>query len=120
MQGKHSKDYKKDDEYYEEDYIDDYNDVEELPKAFRKEENLDEEIPKALRKENNHEEPQRGSVEKMKKEKKRKHRKLKLELMQANMKQMLNYSLSQIDFGNLIVLLVMYFVLYHLIVLMEA
>ena len=78
MQGKHSKDYKKDDEYYEEDYIDDYNDVEELPKAFRKEENLDEEIPKALRKENNHEEPQRGSVEKMKKEKKRKHRKLKI------------------------------------------
>ena len=78
MQGKHSKDYKKDDEYYEEDNIDDYNDVEELPKAFRKEENLDEEIPKALRKENNHEEPQRGSVEKMKKEKKRKHRKLKI------------------------------------------
>ena len=78
MQGKHSKDYKKDDEYYEEGYIDDYNDVEELPKAFRKEENLDEEIPKALRKENNHEEPQRGSVEKMKKEKKRKHRKLKI------------------------------------------
>ena len=78
MQGKHSNDYKKDDEYYEEDYIDDYNDVEELPKAFRKEENLDEEIPKALRKENNHEEPQRGSVEKMKKEKKRKHRKLKI------------------------------------------
>lgn len=78
MQGKHNKDYKKDDEYYEEDYIDDYNDVEELPKAFRKEENLDEEIPKALRKENNHEEPQRGSVEKMKKEKKRKHRKLKI------------------------------------------
>ena len=78
MQGKHNKDYKKDDEYYEEDYIDEYNDVEELPKAFRKEENLDEEIPKALRKENNHEEPQRGSVEKMKKEKKRKHRKLKI------------------------------------------
>lgn len=78
MQGKHSKDYKKDDEYYEEDYIDDYNDAEELPKAFRKEENLGEEIPKALRKENNHEEPQRGSVEKMKKEKKRKHRKLKI------------------------------------------
>ena len=25
MQGKHSKDYKKDDEYYEEDYIDDNN-----------------------------------------------------------------------------------------------
>ncbi len=78
MQGKHNKDYKKDDEYYEEDYIDDYNDVEELPKAFRKEENFDGEIPKALRKENNHEEPQRGSVEKMKKEKKRKHRKLKI------------------------------------------
>ena len=36
MQGKHSKDYKKDDEYYEEGYIDDYNDVEELPKEFRK------------------------------------------------------------------------------------
>ena len=48
MQGKHNKDYKKDDEYYEEDYIDDYNDVEELPKAFRKEENFDGEIPKAL------------------------------------------------------------------------
>ena len=67
MQGKHSRDFR-DVEDYEED---------ELPKAFRKQEIL-EEIPKALRKENNHEEPQRGSVEKMKKEKKRKHRKLKI------------------------------------------
>lgn len=78
MQGKHSKDYKDDDEYYKEKYIEDYEDEEELPKAFRKEEIFEEEVPKALKKENNYEEPQRGSVEKMKKEKKRKHRKLKI------------------------------------------
>jgi len=67
MQGKHSRDFR-DVEDYEED---------ELPKAFRKQEIL-EEIPKALKKEYSNEEPQRGSVEKMKKEKKRKHRKLKI------------------------------------------
>lgn len=78
MQGKHSKDYKDDDEYYKEKYIEDYEDEEELPKAFRNEEIFEEEVPKALKKENNYEEPQRGSVEKMKKEKKRKHRKLKI------------------------------------------
>ena len=78
MQGKHSKDYKKGDKYYEENYIDGYNDVEELPKAFRKEEIGEEEIPKALKKENNYEEFQRGSAEKVKKNKKRKHRKLKI------------------------------------------
>ena len=75
MQGKHSKDYKDDDEYYKEKYIEDYEDEEELPKAFRKEETIEEKIPKALKRENNYEEPQRGSVEKMKK---RKHRKLKI------------------------------------------
>ena len=70
MSGKHSEDNKKRTKYtsYAED---------ELPKAFRKQ-SEEETIPKALRKENNHEEPQRGSVEKMKKEKKRKHRKLKI------------------------------------------
>lgn len=78
MQGKHSKDYKDDDEYYKEKYIEDYEDEEELPKAFRKEEIFEEEVPKALKKEKNYKEPQRGSVEKMKKEKKTKHRKLKI------------------------------------------
>lgn len=78
MQGKHSKDYKDDDEYYKEKYIEDYEDEEELPKAFRKEETIEEEIPKALKKENNYEEFQRGSAEKVKKNKKRKHRKLKI------------------------------------------
>ena len=73
MQGKHSRDYKNDDENYIEDY-----EEEKLPKAFRKEEDFEEEIPKALKRENNYEEPQRGSVEKMKKNKKRKHRKLKI------------------------------------------
>lgn len=78
MQGKHSKDYKDDDEYYKEKYIEDYEDEEELPKAFRKEETIEEEIPKALKKENNYEEFQRGSAEKVKKNKKRKYRKLKI------------------------------------------
>ena len=78
MQGKHSKDYKDDDEYYKEKYIEDYEDEEELPKAFKKEETIEEEIPKALKKENNYEEFQRGSAEKVKKNKKRKHRKLKI------------------------------------------
>ena len=78
MQGKHSKDYKDDDEYYKEKYIEDYEDEEELPKAFRKEETIEEEIPKALKKENNYEEFQRGSADKVKKNKKRKHRKLKI------------------------------------------
>ena len=73
MQGKHSRDYKNDDENYIEDY-----EEEKLPKAFRKEEDFEEEIPKALKRENNYEEPQRGSVEKMKKNKKRKHRKIKI------------------------------------------